>query len=107
MKVELKKIFRCDSCNKKMFMKHAMERHEQHCQSNSANVPACFSCRHLTTTTEIEESEYGDRRIEFPFVCSKKDDLIMHNKKSEVLKRHWIKVLGTELMPSKCEFKEW
>lgn len=109
MQIETKQIFRCDFCKKKMFIKKAMEKHEQFCQKNLANVPACFDCVYLTTSEIVEEShsyEAPDFTRKLPFVCSKKDQLIMHNKKSEVLKRRWIKDLESELMPSNCELQK-
>lgn len=109
MKVETKQIFRCDFCKKKMFMQKAMEKHEQFCQKNLANVPACFNCIYLTSSEITEEShshEVPDFTRKLPFLCSKKDQLIMHTKKSEVLKRPWIKDLGSELMPSKCHLQK-
>ncbi len=37
-------IFQCDYCNKKMFRKHSMVKHEQYCGGNSKNWRACSNC---------------------------------------------------------------
>lgn len=53
MKVKDVTIFICDHCNKKLFRKHAMIKHEQLCIKNPDNTKACFGCVHL----DIEEVE--------------------------------------------------
>lgn len=106
MKIKIKKVYYCESCKKKMFIKKAMENHEKFCLANPANHPACFECKYLSNnrTYDIEgvgdyEENYTETRT-FPFYCSKKERP-MHNKKSEVLNRSFIDKLGTEIMPDK------
>ena len=40
-------IYQCEFCKRKMFVKHAMEKHEKWCNSNPENFRACSGCQHL------------------------------------------------------------
>ncbi|MFD2922028.1 hypothetical protein ACFS6H_20070 [Terrimonas rubra] len=40
-------VYACEHCNKKMFVRHAMERHEKWCNKNLDNFRACHDCKFL------------------------------------------------------------
>ena len=115
MQEELKKVYKCDHCQKKMFRKKSMEKHEEFCSKNPKNIPDCFGCVHLTNHSETFEHFYEaggeiesrDCKIDYPFFC-KKQQFAMHNKKFEMLHPKYCKELETELMPmlQTCSFKQ-
>ena len=37
-------IYKCEHCNKKMFRKHAMVKHEKYCGCNPVNDRVCSTC---------------------------------------------------------------
>lgn len=45
MKIQEKTVFSCDFCNRKMFVKGAMTRHENICTKNPKNWSACIDCK--------------------------------------------------------------
>jgi len=44
-------VYQCEFCKRKMFVKHAMEKHEKWCYSNPENFRACSGCKHLEEVT--------------------------------------------------------
>ncbi len=114
MEMRIKKVYYCEFCKTKMFQKSAMERHEQYCYRNPENSDAdiCksngFSCVHLTTkqqevqTGNPYDSDSYTYTVAVPYFC-KKYNQSMHNLRSEVLQRPFIKRHGTVLMPRECK----
>jgi len=49
--LENKTVYKCDYCNKKLFVKHAMEKHEKYCGSNPDNDRVCSFCDHMERNT--------------------------------------------------------
>ena len=53
MKTELRKVYECDHCGKRMLSAGAMTRHEKGCSQNPNNWHKCFKmCVHLQKTIE-------------------------------------------------------
>lgn len=108
--VENVKIYHCDFCKKKLFVKSAMERHEINCFHNPVNHRPCFGCIHLEKkeTTLYDDSPMGgeiERKVSL-FHCSKKG-LFLYTPKNEH-KRNWFD-LGDDInekMPTECELME-
>lgn len=40
-------VYKCEHCTKKLFVKKAMELHEQWCNLNPDNFRICYECNHL------------------------------------------------------------
>ena len=51
-------LYICEHCKKKLFMKHAMVKHEIKCSMNPANFSACAGCNHLEEKP-IEYTRFG------------------------------------------------
>lgn len=108
MKQSEKTIYSCDFCNKKMFVKGAMLRHEEWCYKNPKNTPKCESCKFLE---EIEVEYYFDTyhgessRVVKGFKCAKRD-IELYPLKAERLGlpgKYPETFFEKELMPNECE----
>lgn len=60
MKVEDRKVYKCEFCNKFYLIKHWCLQHENRCSKNPENDRACFGCIHLE---RVETSIYKDGPI--------------------------------------------
>lgn len=107
-----KPVFICDHCNKKLFVKSAMIKHENFCFKNPNNVSACSGCIHLEEVEkEYQQEEYFDgyyfeetRRTK-GFKCTKLD-LLMYPfacVKRDMLKKYPDIFDGEVQMPTECE----
>jgi hypothetical protein len=53
MKIQVKKVYYCEFCNKHSLSAGSLSRHEKYCKNNPANAHKCFEfCRHLHRTKE-------------------------------------------------------
>jgi hypothetical protein len=107
MKKTSETIFRCDFCNKPMFGKGAMSRHEKFCKSNPHNAHKCFEfCKHLKMTQEYEHDDYGNKTGGTEMLCIKRN-VQMYSFKFEKNTRKPINALdGLERMPLECDLFE-
>ena len=103
-------VYHCDHCKKKMFRKHAMEKHEKWCASNPDNNKACSGCCFLQETTI--EVDYGDNYFNEPvlkkvkaFRCTKLDKLLYPLKvEARGLDKKFPETFDEqEPMPKECE----
>ena len=99
MKTEIKEVHTCDYCNKKLFRKWAMEKHEKLCVNNPNNFKVCFGCKYLTRECIDVEFEYKDRYDDYEttikevdcFRCTKLDKLMFPftiEKKRNCIKKY-------------------
>ena len=103
-------VYGCDFCKKKLFRKHAMERHEKYCLGKPENQPACSGCVFLKeTTVDIStgsdyHGEEGYRAVK-AFECTKLEKLLYPIKvlQKGLVERYPETFQDQELMPNKCE----
>lgn len=117
-------LYKCDFCKKELKRKHAMEIHENQCNSNPINQRPCLSgCSHLGqrdieyyTGTDNYQSGEPNYRKGLAFYCELKDKFMLHPKleyKDNVENLQTVyfenKEVEQEWMPKKCgEFNgEW
>lgn len=108
MKIQQETVFRCDFCNKHMFGKGAMSRHEKYCKNNPNNAHKCFEfCKHLEKTTEYEYDDYGNQCGGTTMLCLKRN-VKMYSFKYEKNTRKPVDALnGLERMPLECDLHEY
>lgn len=109
-------VYCCDFCKKKLFIRQAMERHEERCHANPINFRPCFNCIYLerqtieydsgVTNYHTGETIYRNGEA---FYCSRKIQFMLHpklrfKKNSENLRTIWFKGDDTEQldMPLSC-----
>jgi hypothetical protein len=110
-------VYTCDHCKKKLFVKSAMERHEERCGANPANFRPCMNCAQLEQK-EIEFYTGSDRyddgepiyRTAKTFYCAAKKILMLHPKTAYLTGRQnlsWVQLEDEETeqfeMPTECE----
>lgn len=104
MKTLQETIYRCDHCNRPMFGKGAMSRHEKYCKENPNNDHKCFDfCKHLKRTVFIDSDDYEnyEKRTDMECVKLKK---FMYSYKFEKNYNKPVNALdGLERMPLECE----
>ena len=104
MKTNKEIIYRCDHCNKPMFGKGAMVRHEKFCKENPNNQHKCFEfCKHLEMT--VTNDGYND--YAYPVKCTEmtctKRNVEMYSYKFEKNCAKPKNALeGLEIMPLEC-----
>ena len=111
MKTELKKVYQCEYCTKRMLSAGAMSRHEKHCKARPENRHKCFDqCRFLVRNLELLDSVYDpENRLSYKTVFScKSTDIKMYSyllEKRMNFKPEFIKRLIR--MPVKCNLHEY
>lgn len=112
MRTTTKTVYLCDFCQKKLFIKQAMERHENICPHNPINEHPCYLCKHF----EIEEGYNKEHRIEggeylgeygayTKWKCSKKG-IYLHTRRAKqrgLVDTYPETFEGSEQMPNKCD----
>jgi len=82
MKAEVRKVFKCDHCNKMYQIERACIRHELMCTKNPENVRPCHGCNNVKKVTETIWSDVGDEygremeRTVSVLFCNKRDCFI-------------------------------
>lgn len=113
MKTKIKAVHQCDHCNKKLFVKPAMEKHERHCYKNPTNRVACEGCDFLKETKiEYAVDYYGQEsmRTSRSFVCAKLNKVLFPRvvERKELHLKYPETFEGQEPMPRDChEFKQY
>ena len=108
MKIEERKIYRCEFCNKYYIHKGHAKYHEKWCIKNPRFNMACFGCAHLTDK-ELETyfgGEYGDDEHIYIVPFCKKKNQFMYNPRIErlsVFKTYGLNEEQTR-MPKHCEY---
>jgi hypothetical protein len=104
-------VFTCDHCEKKLFRKHAMVKHESFCQSNPDNYDACLNCKFIQLGEKVIHIESQDYymtdyiKTVRTFHCSKLDQPMYPFKahKRGLPERFPEDFFGQIRMPSTCE----
>jgi hypothetical protein len=104
MKTEQRTVFICEYCQKKMFGKGAMVRHEKYCKKNPNNQHKCFQwCKHLEMEKIREVDEMGMYNRTW-FTCKAKQNQAMYSYKFEKnTSKPKDELNGLERMPLECE----
>lgn len=113
MKESLKKVFTCDFCNKKYFVKNACETHELWCHKNPENFKPCMNeCKHLENAkTEIYIDTYhGESSFMANCFRCKKSGQLMYSLSAErrgLVERFELEAHDQVAMPRECaDFEE-
>ena len=106
-------IYSCEFCKRKMFVKHAMIKHEQWCNSNPVNSRACSGCEHLEDTpveyyitTHSSDGDLDETRKEANgFRCKKLNKMLypLKTEKKGLIEKYPETFEGQEPMPKTCE----
>ena len=111
MKESIKKVYQCDFCDKRLFRKDAMERHEVVCSHNPVNYDMCHGCNNCeqyskTITVDSYDGYFTDERLVTAFKCTKLNLLLYPHKAINIQKKYPETFLGEILMPNHCEHYE-
>lgn len=111
MKEQIKTVYTCDHCNRRMFVKPAAIKHEIACKSNPDNWTACTGCKHLKEIEEkevLDENHYIGRKTVRAFYCNAKNIELYPIKcvHKGLLTKYPQSFKGALLMPKKCELRE-
>lgn len=105
MKSKTVELHTCDFCNKKLFVKGAMARHEDNCTTNPKNWAACHECEFKKLVKKPVINCF-DRRIDVDsYYCSKlKQEMHPHKAvRKGLLKKYPETFVNSVLMPTHCE----
>lgn len=117
MECKTVKVYNCDYCNKKLFVKHAMVKHEMICNKNPENIKACHFCEHLIKVKmnlSFEngyDPDFGTSYIEKEsevFKCEKLNKLMypFSIERKDLPKKFPCTYEAQEPMPNRCSFFE-
>jgi hypothetical protein len=108
MKIQQETIFRCEFCNKPMFGKGAMVRHEKYCKMNPHNAHKCFEfCKYLQKTSNFEyDEEKGCRTGCTEMLCTKRNVKMYSFKFEKNIYKPANSLDGLERMPLECDLYE-
>lgn len=108
MKIQQETVYRCEHCNRPMFGKGAMSRHEKYCKENPNNKHKCFDfCKHLEWERNYAYDDYGNQCGGSNMICTKRN-IDMYSFKFEKNVAKPIGALnGLERMPLVCDLHEF
>jgi hypothetical protein len=112
MKESIKTVFQCDFCDKRLFRKDAMERHELICSRNPVNNDACHGCTFCEEyKKEITVEGYNGDFYEYgrmvrSFKCNKLNVGLYPHKALNLFKKYPENFEDEMLMPNSCEHFE-
>lgn len=111
MKTEIKEVHNCDFCNKKLFVKGMMKRHEDNCTRNPKNWAKCHDCDFCKVVKKevLKDVNYDTSWIESDsYYCSNKNikqEMYPHKVvRKGLLKRYPETFANAVLMPKTCIF---
>lgn len=112
MKESIKTVFQCDFCDKRLFIKIAMVKHEAACSRNPINRDACGGCaycKEVEVKYEIDTWDGGDVRTAKGFHCNKLNiDLYPHKVIAKgILAKYPETFEDKQVMPNECEHWDW
>ena len=106
-------VYKCDFCDKKLFRKYAMLKHEDLCNSNPKNFKACMDCKYLEKIQidahwVVGNPEYVENSKQVDvFRCNKLDKLMFpFSIERRKLHERFSTYDEQEAMPNNCESKE-
>lgn len=113
MKEQLRKVYCCEYCSKKMFVQGAMERHEAVCPKNPLNNDACNGCKYCEEVRKeisiptYEQGHYVESGREVKsFKCIKLNERLYPHKAKNLVDKYPSTFYGERLMPVQCEYFE-
>ena len=108
MKINQETVYRCEHCNKPMFGKGAMSRHEKYCSKNPNNTHKCFEfCKHLEWNKHYEYDDYGNQIGHTDMLCNKRNVKMYSYKFEKNIFKPENALDGLERMPLKCKYFEF
>ena len=108
MKTEMLKVFICEHCERKMFGKGAMSRHERFCRENPYNQHKCFDfCRHLKMDVRQGSDQFGNYEKHTTMTCMVTGKKMYSYKFEKNTNKPANALNGLERMPLECEFHEY
>lgn len=106
-------VYSCEHCNHKLFLKHAMEKHEKWCAKNPENIAACQGCVFIEKTTieyEVYSSEWNAymTTTSKAFRCKKLDKMLYPKRaeKKGLIEKYPETFEGQYPMPTTCEHRD-
>lgn len=113
MKSEVRKVFKCDHCNKMYQVERACVRHELMCKKNPEYMRPCHNCNNIEKVTETiilagVEDMWGnesERTVSVLF-CKKRDCFIYPPSVAVKGNAFDMGDKPNEEMPKECEFFE-
>ena len=109
MKIHQETIYRCEHCNKPMFGKGAMARHEKYCRENPNNKHKCFAfCKHLSMEREyVGDGHYEDQKRITHMTCTKRNVKMYSFKFEKSYTKPITALNGLQRMPLECGLYEY
>lgn len=111
MKTENKEVHSCDYCNKKLFIKGAMKRHEENCIRNPKNQTQCHDCDFCKVVKKevLKDENFDTSWMESDsYYCANeniKQEMYPHKViRKGLLKKYPETFANAVLMPNKCKF---
>lgn len=108
MKEQLKTVYTCDHCKKKLFIKSAMVKHEEFCDSSPLNKPKCADCKFCDVVDKeifFDTFSGESSMIKKAFRCSAREIGIYPLKvvRTDLINRYPETFEGEILMPIECD----
>lgn len=105
MKSQTLEVHTCDFCNKKLFVKGAMTRHEDNCTSNPKNLAACHKCEFNKLVMKPILNDANRWLDVNSYYCSKLNQEMHPHKavRKGLLRKYPETFANSVLMPTKCE----
>ena len=103
--IEVKRVFRCEHCNKLFQLQTACAYHEKICNKNSENFRPCHSCPSLTKRTVYHTHERYGLETEHPLnllFCKSKQHFLI-TPKTEIKGNQWDVDEIVTPMPKQCD----
>lgn len=72
MTTKTQEVHYCDYCNKHLFRKKAMQKHENICKFNPVNKPKCYGCIHFNIA---EYENENNAKIRDVWECKSKNNI--------------------------------
>ena len=106
MKIEIKKVYKCEYCNKLYQIKRQCLLHEKSCSKNPDNNRACFGCNHLIKKNETiyYDSWNGETKRNVSLLyCNKLDTFLYPPKVEHKGNMFETDLKGNNPMPKTCK----
>ena len=108
MKIQQETVYICEHCNRKMFGKGAMSRHEKYCKENPNNKHRCFEfCKHLKMEVFVNSDDYENYEKLTDMTCMVTGKLMYSYKFEKNTSKPVDALNGLERMPLTCESHEY
>jgi hypothetical protein len=108
MRTQQETIYRCEHCNRPMFGKGAMSRHEKYCKENPNNKHECFDfCKHLNKEVHSSVDNYENYTKHTDMICEKRDVKMYSFKFEKNYNKPATALNGLERMPLECDLHEY